>query len=498
MSRKLNLWRELADFSVILMNLSWMASWYHTLTHYTLVLPLYRVFITLGGILLLAYWFGRVTQSLRLKRNLQLILGIILILGCFWFGMILLKVPESLSGISQAINNSPIQGWGDAITVIPMEFWVGLVVMVLWWRAITISRVQTGPFLVLREFRIGIISLLIYGVFYTRLVQEMPMIWFYLFFLFSSLLAMAAGRVAVISVLKGGRRSPFDRRWLGSVMAASLMTLGISIGIATLLTNQINQLASWMYKAIFYIGLVVLSPFILLASLLSRLLGALFLVVSTLPPPAVTPTPMVEPSEAAPGPFMTVIEKGPLDLVPAFEFVLKWGLVVLVVILFLSLLRKSLAIIRERDDETEEDLLSLGGLGDIGNLLREAFMGEARRIGSQVSNRLRRGERLFIEARVRRIYAQLLRVSQELGYFRQPSQTPLEFLPILEHLYPGLGNDLRIITEAYQGCRYGELSDKELDIDQVERAWLRVRASGESSKRALVRNKEALKSGASQ
>ncbi len=495
MARKLNLWRELAAFGVILMNLTWMTSWYHTFTRDTLAVPLSRVFATLAGMLLVAYLFGRVTQSLRLKRNLQLFLGIVLILGSYWSGLQLLKTPQSLVGIGQAINKSAIQGWGEVITVIPMEFLIGLVVMVLWWRGVTISRVQIGPYLVLREFRIGILSLLIYGVFYTRLAQEMPLTWLYLLFLFAGLLALSAGRVAVIAVLKGGKRSPFDRRWLGGVVAATLLTLGIASGVAALLTNQINLLAGWLYDAIFYLGLVVLSPFILLASLLSKLLGALILAAPTLPPPLVMPTPLVEPSETTQGPLISVIEKNPLDLVPAFEFVLKWGLVVLAVILFLSLLRRSLALMREWSDETEEDLLSLGGLGNIGNLLREAFLGEARKISGKVSNRLKRGERLFVEARIRRIYTQLLRVSEELGCSRPPSQTPLEFLPILEHLYPGLGVDLRTITEAYQGCRYGELSDKELDIDQVEHAWLRVRASGVTSKRALKGKKAVFQSG---
>lgn len=497
MTSRLYLWRELAAFGVILVNLTWITSWYHTFSNYTIAVPVSRIFTTFAGILIVAYWFGRVTQSLRIKRNYQFLLGVILIPGSYWAGLYFLKTPESIMGIGQALNKSAIQGWGQVITIIPMEFLVGLVVMILWWRGVTISRAQIGPYIVSREFRIGIVMMLIYGVFYTNLAQESPLTWIFLLFLFSGLLALSAGRVAIIAVLKGGKRSPFDRRWLGGVVTAVLLTLGIASGVAAILINQINHLAGWLYNVIFYLGLVILSPFILIASLLSRLLGALFLVAPTLPPPLITPTPMVEPSESTQGPLISVINKNPVDLLPAFEFVIKWGLVVLALILFSSLLRRSLAIMRERTDEKEEDVLSLGGWGNIGNLLREAFLGEAQRISGKVTKRLKWRERLFIEARIRRIYAQLLRVSEDLGYSRLPSQTPLEYLPILEHLYPGLGVDLRIITEAYQDCRYGELSDRELDIDQVERAWLRVRASKESSKRVLKGNNEIFQSGAS-
>ncbi|MCJ7659805.1 MAG: DUF4129 domain-containing protein, partial [Anaerolineales bacterium] len=67
---------------------------------------------------------------------------------------------------------------------------------------------------------------------------------------------------------------------------------------------------------------------------------------------------------------------------------------------------------------------------------------------------------------------------ERLGDPRPVAQTPLEFLPTLEHTFPGREIDLEDITRAYLRVRYGELPETRQEVDQVEESWERVRVQG--------------------
>ena len=81
--------------------------------------------------------------------------------------------------------------------------------------------------------------------------------------------------------------------------------------------------------------------------------------------------------------------------------------------------------------------------------------------------------------RIRRIYAELMDLSESLGVKRAPAETPLEFLPALAELFPGLESELHTITEAYLRVRYGEFPETRQEIDPVEVAWEGVRLQGQ-------------------
>jgi hypothetical protein len=71
-----------------------------------------------------------------------------------------------------------------------------------------------------------------------------------------------------------------------------------------------------------------------------------------------------------------------------------------------------------------------------------------------------------------------MRLSRRLGSPRPDSQTPLEFLPSLESIFPGLKTDLGEITATYLRVRYGELSETLQEVETVEAAWKRVALEG--------------------
>jgi hypothetical protein len=81
-------------------------------------------------------------------------------------------------------------------------------------------------------------------------------------------------------------------------------------------------------------------------------------------------------------------------------------------------------------------------------------------------------------ARIRRIYAQLMDLAEKLGVSRPASQTPLEYLPRLQSLFPEESGNVSTITDAYLRIRYGELPELDEEVRKVTQAWKQVQANG--------------------
>jgi hypothetical protein len=96
---------------------------------------------------------------------------------------------------------------------------------------------------------------------------------------------------------------------------------------------------------------------------------------------------------------------------------------------------------------------------------------------------------LIAKARIRRIYAQLMSLSAALGLPRAQAQTPLEFLPAMQALFPENPEDLAVITRAYMLVRYGELPEDEEDLIAVETAWQQLNKAGRSLKQMKPKGK---------
>ncbi len=60
------------------------------------------------------------------------------------------------------------------------------------------------------------------------------------------------------------------------------------------------------------------------------------------------------------------------------------------------------------------------------------------------------------------------------GYPRLPTETPLEFLPTLNQVWPDYRPDTILITEAYNKVRYGEIPESEEELNVLKLAWERL------------------------
>jgi hypothetical protein len=77
---------------------------------------------------------------------------------------------------------------------------------------------------------------------------------------------------------------------------------------------------------------------------------------------------------------------------------------------------------------------------------------------------------------IRALYRNLLSWAARQGASRIPSQTPLEYLELLEHRFPQQQDDLKLVTESYLLARYSQQPVSQEHFETVKKAWQRATA----------------------
>jgi hypothetical protein len=182
-------------------------------------------------------------------------------------------------------------------------------------------------------------------------------------------------------------------------------------------------------------------------------------------------------SEVAGRVFSFLDRAGVFGWIPKIKPILLWSIVFAAGFLILvGISRWLLKESQERVEERESLIANSGWLA----LLLQALQNRLQKVtdGLAGASRLRRRQRLLAAARIRRIYAELMELSEDLGKPRNPARTPLEFLPALNELFPTFEAELAKITQAYLQVRYGELPETRQEVEDVEKAWARLHAQG--------------------
>ena len=247
---------------------------------------------------------------------------------------------------------------------------------------------------------------------------------------------------------------------------------------ASLLTGQFQGLLQQLTVVLRWILVIILFvasiPWLILSFFLFPLLG---MIRDALPAPSLTPTP----TPLAPYPDISpslqpVLQQPaqPAILPQTVVTLIFWSVVLLLVLVYFVRARRESLRIRHKSYEEPESLLDRDALL---RQMRKSLRQQARQIIDGLSSRLR-GRRQLAAQLVRRIYAQLLDLAEEIYQPRPDSSTPLEFLPVLELAMPGLGDELALITRAYVRVRYGEVPESPADIQAIETAWQRIESQG--------------------
>ncbi len=486
---RLRPWRELAIFSMLLMELSWVVPWYRALTPATYAVSSGRAFLVLGGMALAAYLLIRFLNYIRLRPDLRQWVMLALLVASILLGLKLLLFPHESVDFWELVRR-PLESFSDFTNLIPDEFLVSVVVLMAWWRGVGLARLKVGPIDVRSNFQLGFFMFLGFILINTLMTGESPGLFIYTY-LFGGLMAMGAARVSVLSELRGGGRNPFDRRWLGGILAATTGMLGLSALVVSLAVGE-----DALFKGL---SLLVWGVFILFVLLLATPL--ILLVIFVLQWIANNTGAIVSES-------LNNVIRNLQELVSnmaglaenAFEFLERLGLfrfldwllpilkpftlwiilaLIAGIVILIVRLRMRIRLAAELDEDRQ--WIDRGGL--LG-LLAQALQDRLRELAENLAGMMNLGQRrrLRAAARIRRIYAELMDLSDELGQPRQAAQTPLEYLPTLEGLFPASHGDLRSITRAYLRVRYGELPETRQEVEAVEVAWRRVREEGERVK----------------
>jgi uncharacterized membrane protein YeaQ/YmgE (transglycosylase-associated protein family) len=469
-------WRELSILGLMVMELAWIVPWYRSLTPATYAVSMWRVFFVLFGILIMAHLATRATNFLDLKLNIRRGVFIIFIIAAIFIALRLL-LPEPGSQSFGDVINQPFRAFNDVRGLIPDEFLVTLVVLLVCWRGIALATKYVDPMSVRGNFYLGLGMYTAFIFVNTIVTGETPGAMLYLFFV-AGLIALGSARIYSITQLRGGVSNPFDLRWFLGIFVTTLVIVGLAGFIAWLFSDRTSIMGAISTIALGIFGvlmLIVISPAIFLIERLANVVPNASGAVES----------MINILENLRNTFGGIAD----NLLNAFNIpslqnwiqllkpVLLWGIVFGVVIIILFTISRW--ILEERN-ALQDERESIVESGDLIGLLRSAIRRRLDEFSQSLRSRanLRSGQKWLAAAKIRRIYAQLMDLSSRLGESRPPAYTPLEFLPYLERLLPEGVDDVRLITEAYLRIRYGELPETNQEVKRVEEAWEKVNTLG--------------------
>jgi len=440
----------------------------------------WHAFLVLGGILLAAFYSDEILSRRNVQIWVRRAIMAVMILLFMLLALVAFLRPAEWFDFNDVASRT-IESFRNIDILIPAEFLIMAMALLMSGRGLSLVGRQLEPSTIQGGFRTGIIMLFFYGLI-VHFEEVLPGTAFFVF-LFSGLMAMGAGRIAMQSRLRGGKSIPFDRRWLIGLSLVCVFMVGLSYLVISWLKGQgleqLYALYTWLIAA--FIWLV--SPLLYLVSEIISWLGERLeysLLISSL-------LELFQRLRSTFFDFMEMIQRWfayleslihweapPLNIPKSWAL---WGTILfLVIIILLTLKRHAL----KRDTGEEEDLSSLDQ-PDLMTLLRAAIRKTLEQLLRQVEDvlKVRQARRLLAAARIRRIYARLMKLSARLGTSRPVARTPLEFLPDLQTLFPELPVELNVITQAYLRVRYGELPETIDEVQRVEHAWAQISSAGE-------------------
>jgi hypothetical protein len=476
-----NPWREIALGMVILLEVSWLLPWYFLLSGILPDSSLIRIGMVLTGILLLCilivHWLSAIKISYvwRIGILALLLLFVIIMGGWFVFGeKIFLYISYIVHWSAKPDNQS---------AHLPQAFVLLLLIFLAFWRGMVLSQGMVNPEMVrgTLALAIGMDSL---AILYHAANPEMNLIGFLLFMVFTGITAMSTARLSSLSVLRGRQQLVFRASWLAGILLATLVVVVFSYSLALAVKDHVDWIILVVQIPILIItilAVILILPFLWLFSWILEVTGSPTQILNFIYDSILRLSNLVEAMvkmlsdwfvKSGAASFLALV-------LPYARAILLWGFLLgiaggLIWWAALSLARviehrKGIVPLRQVDEEFSASLWE--------RIQRHII--QARHLisrwqlpGSGGGGRA--------GARIRRIFADLLRLSKDLGYPRPEGNTPLEFLPTLRMIFINLENELQQITEAYLLVRYGQFDENLLDLKQVEAAWKKVEALGQA------------------
>lgn len=486
-------WREIAIFMVMLMEVSWVTLWVRMLVPDIHSLPISYTYFVFLGIIATSHIIARLMEFFRLKVTIRRILAVGILLASTVATLRIFLFQQETLGLVELLDQF-IQHMTEFQTLFPSEFIVVLVTLLGWWRGISLAREHIEPSSVMGYFRLGFVMFLVYVVFNTSASVERPERLFYLF-LFCGLIAMATARIFGLRSVRGGRLNTFDRKWLGEIIFAALSIVIIAVGLTHLMDSSFSWIRILIMGGVgvlvFLVWAILTPIFYLLIFVVEKMEGfteGMEVLGETFDNLQIVMQQLVEQaSSMISKPDIMVILMRVLSFLRAFFL---WGMILLVGVGVITWI-----VGRFWRDQVysqgKEDQQSILSGNEVWRLLRKYFQRMITNLweGARATFDIKKRIRTRAAIRIRQIYADLLDLGEQLQCVRRDTQTPLEYLPILQNCLKEVDNDLELITHAYIRVRYGQFPENKSEVEMIEVAWRNVTNVSKDKLAALEQKK---------
>jgi hypothetical protein len=473
----LNPWRELTGLSIVLIEVTWLTLWFRSLSFGAAQVPTFQTLVIFALMMFSAYLLARNTSTFTHTVWSRRLVYLMYFGGWVALGSRLL-ISQQVESNPGALLETQLRSFADFTRVLPGELFAIAAVLLAGWRGHSLLQRRLSQDSVISALQTGLIAIALYLFAAAFLDSALPEYWLLLLYLSAGLFGVGAGRIAAIGLMRGARKTAFNRQWLGSLASSVAATVALASGLVGLFLAQFSALVAELSAIVQAIALalvlIVVSPILFAFQLL--LPDAQPVSVAN---EAVIPTPAAPDFELAPGPandsgYIGSILANDAGLPPEVRLGFYWlgiiGLIVVVVWMMRSRAIRSWL-------RPEEEIENLDRPGSLWKQLRELFA-SARRSGKGAEDGgFDDRDRQRAAARIRQIYTDLMEVAASSGYPRLEAQTPLEYLPVLRKAFNTQHAELASITQAYLQVRYGELPESRADVEMIEQAWRILKAA---------------------
>jgi hypothetical protein len=343
----------------------------------------------------------------------------------------------------------------------------------VWWRGIRLSYHEPDIDRAGLRLRVGSLLSAPLIIWITADLLSRSILPFILLFFTAGLTAVALIRAEQTEHERSGQAASLTPRWLGSIFLAAVAIVLTAATLALIISGQPPELiGAWIAPiwlairfgatAVSVTALYIASPLLdLLARIIAYILGILSAALSGFWEalqgiasnvfPAITPEATKLATEA--------VENGGASDGVKVIWILLMMAVILLVTLALSRLYRQASIAATRSEQIEHQAIEPA---EKPNLLQRALQ----KLG------LLKGLQTAIS--IRRIYWQMCRAAAGAGYPRAATETPYEYLALLEEVWPTRTAEAHRITRAYVNIRYGEIPESAAEVNDIRAAWRRL------------------------
>ena len=477
MPEVLTLRRGALHLSISLMEAAWLAPLAVLFIPPLRLWPLWVVILTLGAVVALyALLARRLLLAPWSSNTVYALLVVVPVVSYLLFARLLLFPTSSLASLA----------WLGAALTRPLyllrpgpELGLLLTVSLAWWRALDVTQLPDRLAVLAFRFRVEILALVVGLVVLATTVGQGGLAAVWVFF-FASLMALALVRVEEVGDLEGARGQVFDRTWTALILASTVLIVGLSGLVASVVTFENAARAFNLVRPVLrVVGLALFFVLVTVGWLIARIVLWLVRLITANVEIDVNFSPLEvpeAPQQAPPTPWR-VESPWLIWLAQHLEQVAGAAAIALILLLIALGVRRE---VRRRRLAREEEM-AVGDMGEVAADIGQGLWGMWERLkGMARLLRLYGPRSEFLAAlSVHNIYVNLLRLAARHGIPRRKAETPYEHLTRFTARFPTIGQDARAITDAFVAAHYGELNVDAEALENLREAWERIRAQVE-------------------